>query len=699
MNIDDSIICVNQATVRFNIASEKVDDLKEYFIKLVKRQLYFEEFLALKDISLNIKKGESWGLIGRNGAGKSTLLKLICGILSPYSGDVVVRGTIAPLIELGAGLDPRLTAGENIFLNGALLGHSKKYMQEHFDEIVDFADLGNFLEMPIKNYSSGMRARLGFSIATTVSPDILIVDEVLAVGDAAFRKKCERRMESMLSSGTTLLFVSHSERDVERMCKNAIWLDHGEIIMSGPSEKVCFEYSESLKSTEQRKRTNQKIITVMPKLTVVGAGYVGLVTAAAFASMGYEVTCIDTDEEKIEILQKGKCPLFEPQLDELLQIYAERLTFTTNSPMAYSGADAIVVAVGTPEDENGSVNLDYVKSAIRDIKNNVNQECTVIIKSTVPVGTNKEIKKYMDQDKETDFTIHVVSNPEFLSQGTAVHDMLHAHRVIIGVDTEDDRTFMEKLYKPFDLQLVFVSSTSAEMIKYASNDFLALKISYINEIANLCERTGADIGEVALGMGKDPRIGDAFMRAGIGYGGSCFPKDTKALHWLSESNGYELKIIRATIEVNENQKLKLIEKMKKYYPTIDGLSIAFLGVTFKPNTDDLREAPSLVNAKYLINKGATLKIWDPCAGHEFRRLIGNGVQVCRNIEEALRDTDLCMIFTEWEDICQMNPDTFLSNMKSPIVLDGRNCFAVSDLQQYPIIYDSIGREAIVKNVH
>ena len=237
MNLDDSIVSVDQATVRFNIASEKVDNLKEYFIKLAKHQLYFEEFFALKDISLNIKKGESWGLIGRNGAGKSTLLKLICGILTPYKGSIAVRGSIAPLIELGAGLDPRLTAGENIFLNGALLGHSKRYMQEHFDEIVEFADLGNFLDMPIKNYSSGMRSRLGFSIATTVSPDILIVDEVLAVGDAAFRKKCERRMERMLSSGTTLLFVSHSEREVERLCKNAIWLDRGEIVMSGSAER------------------------------------------------------------------------------------------------------------------------------------------------------------------------------------------------------------------------------------------------------------------------------------------------------------------------------------------------------------------------------------------------------------------------------------------------------------------------------
>ena len=243
MDKNDCVIHVDNVSVRFNMASEKVDNLKEYFIKLAKHQLYFEEFFALKNVSLNINRGESWGLIGRNGAGKSTLLKLICGILSPYKGDITVQGTIAPLIELGAGLDPRLTAGENIFLNGALLGHSKKYMKEHFDEIVDFADLGKFLDMPIKNYSSGMRARLGFSIATTVSPDILIVDEILSVGDYKFREKCEKRMAQMLSGGTTLLYVSHSINEVKRLCDHAIWLERGESVQVGNAESICEAYS------------------------------------------------------------------------------------------------------------------------------------------------------------------------------------------------------------------------------------------------------------------------------------------------------------------------------------------------------------------------------------------------------------------------------------------------------------------------
>lgn len=237
---------VINATVRFNMATEKVDNIKEYFIKLVKRQLMFQEFLALQNVTLKIRKGESWGLIGRNGAGKSTLLKLICQILKPHVGSVSTDGVIAPLIELGAGFDGDLTARENIYLNGAILGHSKKFMQSHFDEIVDFAEIHQFLDMPVKNYSSGMRARLGFSIATAVDPQILIVDEVLSVGDAAFRTKCEKRMQEMLDKGITLLFVSHAIEEVMMMCENVLWLDHGRAVMQGPTEEVCQIYTESL---------------------------------------------------------------------------------------------------------------------------------------------------------------------------------------------------------------------------------------------------------------------------------------------------------------------------------------------------------------------------------------------------------------------------------------------------------------------
>ncbi|MGI5850357.1 MAG: ABC transporter ATP-binding protein [Christensenellales bacterium] len=240
--MEEYVVQVKNATVRFNIASEKVDNLKEYFVKLVKRKLFFEEFFALKDVSIEIKPGESWGIVGRNGSGKSTLLKLICGILTPYKGTVSVKGTVAPLIELGAGFDGNMTAQENIFLSGALLGHSKKYMKEHYDEIVDFAELHCFLDMPIKNYSSGMRARLGFAVATAVKPDILIVDEVLSVGDFAFQKKCEKRMHEMLEGGTTLLFVSHSIESVKQLCTKALWIHKGEQVMQGDVQTVCEAY-------------------------------------------------------------------------------------------------------------------------------------------------------------------------------------------------------------------------------------------------------------------------------------------------------------------------------------------------------------------------------------------------------------------------------------------------------------------------
>lgn len=244
----DEIICVNNASVRFNIASERIDSIKEYFIKLMKRQLMFQEFFALKNINLHVKKGESWGIIGVNGSGKSTLLKLVCGILKPYTGTVELRGSVAPLIELGAGFDMDLTARENIFLNGAVLGHSRKFMKEKFDEIVEFAELQGFLDMPIKNYSSGMAARLGFSIATVVRPDVLIVDEILSVGDYAFQKKCEKRMNELLSGGTTLLYVSHSVESVKKLCSHALWLEKGEEKMRGDATTVCDSYIKALES-------------------------------------------------------------------------------------------------------------------------------------------------------------------------------------------------------------------------------------------------------------------------------------------------------------------------------------------------------------------------------------------------------------------------------------------------------------------
>jgi len=288
----------------------------------------------------------------------------------------------------------------------------------------------------------------------------------------------------------------------------------------------------------------------------------------------------------------------------------------------------------------------------------------------------------------------VASNPEFLSQGTAVHDTLHASRIVVGTEDAWAKDVLQEIYVDFDAPKLFTNRRSAEMIKYASNDFLALKISYINEIANLCEDVGADIEAVTKGMGYDSRIGKQFLRAGIGYGGSCFPKDTRALHWLSNFHDHELKTVKAAIEVNENQKLKLIKKARKYYDSFQHLTIAVLGVTFKPGTDDLREAASLVNVPVFLEDGAEVKVYDPVGEKNFRRKFGDQLTYCKCVEEALSDADICFIFTEWPEVKKCRAETFVKMMRRPLILDGRNCYTLEAMRQPGLIYESIGRETI-----
>ena len=332
------------------------------------------------------------------------------------------------------------------------------------------------------------------------------------------------------------------------------------------------------------------------KIAVAGTGYVGLVTGVCLASKGHEVTCVDVDENKVKIMKNGDSPIYEPGLSELMKEHKNNLVFTTDYEEAYREAEVIFIGVGTPEKQDGSANLSYVFEVAKQIAQTVQRDCVVVIKSTVPIGTNDKIESYIrDKQKNKDVCIYVASNPEFLSQGTAVKDTLCASRIVIGVEEVFPGEVLKKVYEKFDVPKLIVKRRSAEMIKYASNDFLALKISYINEIANLCEIVGANIEEVTEGMGYDARIGHRFLNAGIGYGGSCFPKDTKALNWLANFNDNEIRTIRAAIEVNENQKFKLIKKAKKYYDDFLFLNVAVLGCTFKPGTDDLREAVSLVN--------------------------------------------------------------------------------------------------------
>lgn len=427
------------------------------------------------------------------------------------------------------------------------------------------------------------------------------------------------------------------------------------------------------------------------KIVVAGTGYVGLVTAVCLSEVGHSVTCVDVNEEKIKILNEGKSPIYEPGLEKLMLKNRDLLTFTLDSKNAYKNADVIFIGVGTPEKKDGSANLKYVYEVAKEIAQSIEKDCIVVVKSTVPIGTNKKIEKYIKDNLKNNVKIEIVSNPEFLSQGTAVKDTLHAQRIVLGVQSKYAENVMKEVYDGFGQPYIITNRESAEMIKYASNDFLALKISYINEIANLCEIVGANIQDVAKGMGMDARIGNKFLQAGIGYGGSCFPKDTKALSWLANFNDYELKTIKAAIEVNENQKLKLIKKARKHYETFEGLNVAVLGLTFKPNTDDLREAPSLENIPILIEDGANVKAYDPVGENNFKKLYPTEIKYCDNIEETLKDTDICFIFTEWDEIKNVKPEEYKKLMKTPLVYDGRNIYDLKEMKENEVEYYSIGR--------
>lgn len=430
-------------------------------------------------------------------------------------------------------------------------------------------------------------------------------------------------------------------------------------------------------------------------IVVVGTGYVGLITGVCLAEVGHKVTCVDVDKEKINMLNNGICPIYEKNLDKLMKKNKNLLEYTLDTKTAYKNADVIFIGVGTPEKKDGSTNLKFVYDVAKTIANSIEKDVIVVIKSTVPIGTNKKIENMINNNLKNKVKVEVVSNPEFLSQGTAINDTLNASRIVLGVNSKRAEKIMKEVYKNFNRPIIVTNRESAEMIKYASNDFLALKISYINEIANLCEIVGADIEDVSKGMGMDKRIGKEFLGAGIGYGGSCFPKDTKSLHWFGNFYDYELKTIKSAIEVNSNQKLKLIKKARKYYKSFEGLKICILGLTFKPNTDDLREAPSLDNIPILLEEGAVIKAYDPIGETNFKKIYPNSITYCKSINEALKDSQICFIFTDWDVIKNMDINLFQKLMKKPIVLDGRNCFKIKEVKKYNIIYESIGREKIV----
>lgn len=408
------------------------------------------------------------------------------------------------------------------------------------------------------------------------------------------------------------------------------------------------------------------------KLVVAGTGYVGLVTGACLSEVGHNVTCVDIDEKKVEIMKRGISPIYEPGLDELLDknYKSGRLDFTIDYKSAYKDADVIFIGVGTPEREDGSANLDYVFTVCKQIADNVEKDCLVVVKSTVPIGTNDRIEEFLKDNVKNNVNIEVASNPEFLAQGTAVRDTLYASRIVIGTESEKAKAILREIYNPFNQPIVATNRKSAEMVKYASNDFLALKISFINEIANLCELVGANIEDVTKGMSYDKRIGDKFLNAGLGYGGSCFPKDTKALHWLANDHGYELKTVKAAIEVNENQKYKLFRKAKQIFGSFKGKKVAILGLTFKPGTDDLREAPSIVNVRRLLDEGAEIIAYDPVGINNFKKIYPKEISYASSVSEAVQNVDMIFVFTEWTEI----KDIEVSQLeKCKYIFDGRNC--------------------------
>lgn len=435
------------------------------------------------------------------------------------------------------------------------------------------------------------------------------------------------------------------------------------------------------------------------KIAVAGTGYVGLVAGVCFAEKGYDVTCVDVDEKKIEIMRQGISPIYEEGLEELMKKNNAdgTLHFTTDYQEAYKDADAIFIGVGTPEMPDGSANLSYIATVSRQIAETVEKDCLVVVKSTVPVGTNDKVEQFIKDFLVHDVKVEVASNPEFLAQGTAVHDTLHAARIIIGTESKEAEMLLKKIYEPFQIPIVSVRRRSAEMIKYACNDFLALKISYMNDIANLCELVGADITDVAKGMSYDERIGARFLNAGIGFGGSCFPKDTKALKFLAKEHGYNLKTVEACVDVNSAQKTRLFEKAKERMISFSALKVAVLGLTFKAGTDDLREAPSIDNLKLLLAAGADVYAYDPKGEERSKQLFPEGeveqgtMTYVSSIEEALDKANICFIFTEWPEIKEIKPEEFKEKMHTPLVYDGRNLYHPEEMKSVGVEYYSIGR--------
>ena len=435
------------------------------------------------------------------------------------------------------------------------------------------------------------------------------------------------------------------------------------------------------------------------KIAIIGTGYVGLVTGTCFSEMGIDVTCVDVNEEKIKNLKAGIIPIYEPGLEEMVlrNYHAERLKFTTDLTSCLDEAEVVFSAVGTPPDEDGSADLKYVLEVARTIGQNINHYVLVVTKSTVPVGTAQKVKATIQEElnkRNLNIPFDVASNPEFLKEGNAVEDFMKPDRVVVGVESDQAKEVMERLYKPFmmnNYRLIFTDIPSAEMIKYAANSMLATRISFMNDIANLCELVGADVNMVRKGIGSDSRIGSKFLYPGCGYGGSCFPKDVKALIKTAEKKGYEMKVLKAVEDVNEKQKSILFEKLNKIFQgDLKNKKIALWGLAFKPETDDMREATALVLIKRLLESGAEVVAYDPIAIPECKRRIGDCISYTQDMYEAVLDADALLLVTEWKEFRIPSWGVIKKAMKQHIIIDGRNIYDRKEMEKNGFLYKCIG---------
>lgn len=434
-------------------------------------------------------------------------------------------------------------------------------------------------------------------------------------------------------------------------------------------------------------------------IAIVGTGYVGLVSGNCFAEMGIDVTCVDVNEEKIQFLLDGQIPIYEPGLEELVKrnVEAGRLHFTTDLSSCLDNVEVVFSAVGTPPDEDGSADLKYVLAVAKTFGQNIHRYTILVTKSTVPVGTAQKVKETVRAELEkrgVDIVFDVASNPEFLKEGTAIKDFMTPDRVVVGTESEQAKKIMSRLYKPFMLsgeRMIFTDIPSAEMIKYAANSMLATRISFMNDIANLCELVGADVNMVRKGIGSDTRIGKKFLYAGCGYGGSCFPKDVKALIKTAEKSGYPMRVLKAVEEVNESQKSILFNKLMKHYAgQLKGKTITLWGLAFKPETDDMREAPALVLIDKLQKAGCRVKVYDPISMTECKRRIGDIVTYCKDMYEAALDTDALLLVTEWKEFRMPSLAVLAKTMSHRVVIDGRNIYDAEEMHENGFAYYKIG---------